>query len=81
LLDPEKFEALKTNVQSRMVADGPVFWQDSYTVQANTWFGISGGWTCNILWIFNIVAPKWTEQLPYDVESLLKTMSSATFLM
>ncbi|MGZ5621452.1 MAG: hypothetical protein ACXWFG_11360 [Methylobacter sp.] len=79
MLDPAKFDALKANVQSQMAADGPVFWKDSYTVQANSWFGIAGGWTCNILWIFNTVAPKWAEQLPYDVESLLKTDELSDF--
>ncbi|MGZ5008377.1 MAG: hypothetical protein ACXWFI_12215 [Methylobacter sp.] len=79
MLDPAKFAALQTNVQSQMTAGGPVFWQDSYTVQANSWFGIAGGWTCNILWIFNTVAPKWVQQLPYEVESLLKTDELSDF--
>jgi hypothetical protein len=79
MLDPAKFAALKAGVESAMAAGGPVFWKDSYTVQPNNWFGIAGGWTCNILWIFNTVSPQWASQLPYEVEEMLKTDELSDF--
>jgi hypothetical protein len=79
MLDPAKFATLKAGLESAMAAGGPVFWKDSYTVQPNNWFGIAGGWTCNILWIFNNISPEWVLQLPYDVESLLKTDELSDF--
>jgi hypothetical protein len=79
MLDHAKFAALKTGVESAMAAGGPVFWNDSYTVQPNNWFGIAGGWTCNILWIFNTVSPQWVSELPSDVQALLKTDELSDF--
>lgn len=79
MLDPAKFVALKAGLESAMAAGGPVFWKDSYTVQPNNWFGIAGGWTCNILWIFNSISPNWASKLPADVQALLQTDELSDF--
>jgi len=79
MLDPAKFAALKAGVESAMKAGGPVFWKDSYAVQPNSWFGIAGGWTCNILWVFNSVSSDWVAQLPSDVQTLLQTDELSDF--
>lgn len=68
MLEQEKFNALKTAVKQSIQAGGPVFWKDAYTVQENGWFGIDGGWTCNILWIFNSRSTGWNDR----VKALLK---------
>lgn len=47
-------------------------------VLPNAFFGINGGYTVNILWVFNGKSTNWESQLPYRTEQWLETQRQAS---
>ncbi|HEX9887720.1 MAG TPA: hypothetical protein VGA70_14580 [Longimicrobiales bacterium] len=47
--------------------NGTVMFQSPLAVRDNAWWGLKGGWTANVLWVYNERVMRWEGQLPADV--------------
>lgn len=45
--------------------------KDRYPVRENARYGVEGGWTVEVLWVYNARVPAWEEQLPAEIGSMI----------
>ena len=66
VFESARFAELMREMQARRRAGKPVVVAQSLEVQANDWWGIEGGWTVQVLWVYLAPVEQWTAQLPVD---------------
>ena len=59
---------------------GSLIANTSLEVQANEWWEIEGGWTANIIWVYNEENPNWRSQLSKDTNETLTQQDEAAEL-
>ena len=57
--------------------NGTVMFQSALEVQDNAWWGLTGGWSANVLWVYNDRVMAWEEQLPADVAQAIEEGNAA----
>jgi len=62
---------LKGMIENRK-AGRPAFFRGTFTTLDNEFFGIEGGHTCEILWVYNDLFHAWFDELPDDTKRLFK---------
>jgi predicted acylesterase/phospholipase RssA len=57
----------------RGMVRGPIYYLGTYRTVSNDFFGVPGGDTVHILWVYNEASRAWSEQLPSEVQRKLGT--------
>ncbi|EDM80301.1 hypothetical protein PPSIR1_36662 [Plesiocystis pacifica SIR-1] len=73
------FKALVAALQAKRRAGGPVVVRQRLEVQANDWWGIEGGWSCEIMWVYLARLPQWEAKLPEDTREAIDEGDRAIF--
>ncbi len=65
------FGPLVHALPARKLAGQTVYAQSTLTVQENGWWGIPGGGTVNVLWVYNDMVDAWRTQLELEIRGAL----------
>lgn len=74
-----KYNALVNGLLGAKAQDQTVMFRDTYKVKKNSHFGIEGGWTADVLWIYNERVPAWEAQLPKKIRQFIGSGSMGNF--
>ena len=66
------FASVVSDLQSAKRAGRTLMALSTHTVQANTWWGISGGWDVRICWVYNDRVHQWEDRLPSELQDLIE---------
>ncbi|MCP4218805.1 MAG: hypothetical protein GY765_29505 [bacterium] len=70
VFESSKFNDLLNGFEQKLKAGETVMFRDTYTVMKNDFFGLEGGSTVDILWVYNNKAEQWQSKVTPDVKKL-----------
>ncbi len=79
VLQRDKYLPLVEGLLAAKAAGRSVIFKDSYQVQDNAFYGITGGWEVEILWVYNERVPAWEQHLPLDIRQSIGRDSLSNF--
>lgn len=71
------FAKLFEDISSRCSTGGPVWHRASLAVMDNAFLGVQGGWTADVLFIFNCTQSSWEAELPAETRRLLEAQRAS----
>jgi len=71
VFEPSEFGKLWAKVKELYNAKKPIVIRDKFTVVDNPWFGISGGWQAEIVWVLCAPIDQWKNSLPPETKANL----------
>jgi len=69
LEDEEKYKELVSELFNR--GDGAPIFESTYQVKQNNYFGVSGNYEIDIMWVYLERCMKWEEDLPANISALI----------
>lgn len=72
----QAWQSLITALQAQKKQGLPLVTIQTHTVQANTWWGLPGGWDVEICWVYNDRVASWEQQLPSHLQEQINLGNS-----
>jgi hypothetical protein len=74
-----QYDALVNGLLTAKSKKESVMFRDQYEVKKNTHYGIKGGWTVDVLWVYNERVESWENDLPVKIRRLIGVGSLGNF--
>lgn len=71
VFESQEFDKLAAGFEEKLNAGESVMYRGTFTVMKNDFFGLEGGNTVDILWVYNNGAAQWREKITPDVSKLI----------
>lgn len=73
----EAYEALWKDAHTRFQSGGPVWHRAQLPVMQNDFQGVQGGWSVDVIFVWNCLCSNFNEQLPEDTLTLMQQQKQA----